>query len=81
MSTTARIYDPKILSDIAAFYKDLLDLIEKHFPEMSETDVYVYSMEIVLQHKHDWTLGRIGIDDFLFFEITDDDYGKKGASS
>lgn len=75
-----RIYNADILTNIltkiAGFYKGLTDLIEEHFPEMEDTDAYVYSMEIVLQHRDDWTIGRIGLDDFLFFELTDEDYGK-----
>ena len=38
------------------------------------------TMEIVFRHMDDYTVARIGLDDFPYFEIPDERYGEKGAS-
>lgn len=76
-----RIYDPKTLTAIAGLFSDIEAAFKKFEGDTvqptGEFPLYVFSAEIVIRHRDDWTVGRIGIDDFLFFEITDETYGEK----
>lgn len=73
----SRIYDPNLVGKIAVFYKGLKSLIDEFEGQVGDQDEpYIYSLEIIFQHPDNWTIGRIGMDDFPFFEITDEDYGK-----
>lgn len=79
MTTPARVYNAKQLMKIAEFYQGLTDLFEQFEPPTNTEDdpLYIFSAEIVIRHKDGYTLGRIGMDDFPFFEITDEAYGEK----
>jgi hypothetical protein len=74
-----RFYDPKQMAQIAAFYKGLEELVKGLEPEFTATldnPLFIYSLEIIIQHRDDYTVGRFGMEDFLFFELTDEGYGK-----
>lgn len=80
MTTPARFYDAKQMAQIAKFFAGLEDLIKTLEPDAvftAENPLYVYGLEIVIRHRDDYTIGRIGMEDFLFFEITDETYGEK----
>lgn len=77
MNTPSRIYDPKQMAQIAEFYSDIKAAIDKLEPEISatmENPLYVFGMEIVIRHRDGYTIGRIGMDDFPYFELTDENY-------
>lgn len=86
MTAPARLYDPKQMARISKFYSDLYALIEEfeggeigEFPD-DDHPLYIFAMDIVIRHKDGYTVGRIGLDDFPYFEITDENYGEKSAS-
>lgn len=81
MSLPARIYDADILMKIAKFCRGLHDLQKELEGEIGgfptdKNPLYLFNVEIVIRHKDNYTVGRIGMDDFMFFEITDEDYGE-----
>lgn len=78
-----RIYDPKQLTTIANLFQSLSDLYKTFEPEINTLDepLYIFSTEIIIRHKDDYTVGRIGMDDYLFFEFTDEKYGEKPKGS
>ena len=78
---TVRFYEPERLVEIAEFYKGLKDLVEKFegppFGDNEGHALYVFSMEVVIRHKDDYTVGRIyQEDDNLVYETTDERYGE-----
>lgn len=78
MSIPARIYETKTLTKVAELFQGIEDLYREFEPGVDltkENPLYIWSTEIVIRHKDGWTVGRIGMDDFLFFEITDENYG------
>lgn len=77
--TPARFYDAKSLLKIAELFVELEALYKKFEPSVNSADepLYIFSTEIVVRHKDDYTVGKIGMDDFLYFEITDETYGEK----
>ncbi len=79
MSTPARFYDSEQMTMIAELFSGLKDLFRKFEGEYGDNDshpCYVWSTEIVIRHKDDYTVGRFAYeDDQLIFEITDENYG------
>lgn len=81
MTTERRFYDANQMAKIAELLKDIEAAYKRFEGEYnSDEPLYIFSTEIVIRHKDDYTVGRIGMDDFLFFEITDEDYGEKKTS-
>jgi hypothetical protein len=85
MSNPSRIYDAKQMAKIAALFEGVQSLI-KDFEGDSisptlDDPLYIFGLEIVIRHRDDYTIGRIGMDDFPFFELTDERYGEKGTPS
>lgn len=81
MSTPSRIYDAKTMMMIAKFYEGLQALQKELEGEIGgfptdKNPLYLFNVEIVFRHRGDYTIGRIGMDDFMFFEITDENYGE-----
>jgi hypothetical protein len=77
---SGRIYDAKQMMKIAELLQGLSDLQEKFEPNVvgtAEDPLYIFSAEIVIRHYDGYTVGRIGMDDFLYFELTDETYGEK----
>lgn len=89
--TATRFYDAKQMAKVAAFLEDLQTLITAFEGDevvaTAENPLYVYGLEIVIRHHDDYTIGRIAMDDFLYYEGTEEDYvsaaeaaTKEGAS-
>ena len=78
---SGRIYSADSLEKISKFYKGLQELQKElegdvgGFPT-EKNPIYIYSTEIVLRHRDDYTIGRIGMDDYMFFEFTEETYGE-----
>lgn len=75
----ACIYDPKVMRQIADFFQGFVDLQKTLEPDITSDDehpLYLFNAEIVIRHRNGYTIGRIGMDDFPFFEITDETYGE-----
>lgn len=82
MTSNSRIYDADIMAKIATFYSGLTALIDEfQGSEIIDKNhpLYVFSMEIVLRHVDGYTIGRIGMEDFPFFEITEETYGESSS--
>jgi hypothetical protein len=87
MSTS--IYDAKQFTKIAKLFSDLTEVFKEFEPGFtdggfSSTDdnpLYIFGVEIVIRHRDDYTIGRIAMDDYLFFEFTDETYGEKKEKS
>ena len=88
----ARIYDANMLTKIASLYQDISTAVKNfegddRLAPTKEDPLYIYGGEIVIRHQDGWTIGRIGWDDFLFFEFTDEEYvsaadeASKGATA
>lgn len=80
-----RFYDAATMEKIAEFFRGLEALQKKFEGDVggqatAENPLYIYTMEIVIRHRDDWTVGKFSIDDFLYFEITDETYGEKAKS-
>lgn len=79
----AKIYDAKQMAKISELFSDIEAAMKKfEGGEMgglrsNENPLYIFTTEIVIRHQDDYTIGRIGMDDFLFFELTDEKYGEK----
>lgn len=84
MTVPARFHDPQGMVQIAEFFAGLKDLyarFEGPYGDNEDHPYYTFSTEIVIRHKDQYTIGRIGMeDDFLFFEITDENYGEPAGS-
>lgn len=82
------IYDAKQLMRIAELFNDLTEAFSKFepgftdggIPSWDDDPLYIFGVEIVIRHKDDYTIGRIAMDDFLFFEFTDENYGEKSVT-
>lgn len=86
MTVPTKIYDAKMLAKIADFYSKFTALVEEFegdagAPLSEDNPLYIWSGEIVFRHRDDYTIGRFGLDDFWFFEITDEDYGDPKAAA
>lgn len=79
MTTPARFYDSEQMTMIANLFASLKDLFREFEGEYGDNDshpLYIWSTEIVIRHKDDYTVGRLTYeDDQLIFEITDENYG------
>lgn len=84
MTTPARFYDSKQMLAIGEFFAGLQDLQKELEGDLAASSpdkpLYVFGMEIVIRHSDDYTVGRFGMDDFLYFEMTDEHYGEKEKS-
>mgnify|MGYP001615215880 FL=1 len=82
MTVPARIYEAKVLEQVSALFTGISEVFkdfEEDLVPSREKPLYVWATEIVIRHKDGYTIGRIGMDDFLFFEITDENYGDPNA--
>lgn len=79
MIRNPRIYEPALMAQIAELFSDVVAAYAKFEPKVNSRDqpLYVFSTEIVIRHYDGYTIGRIGMDDFPFFEFTDENYGEK----
>lgn len=73
-----RIYDAKQMAKISKLFGGIEALYKEFEPPINNNNepLYIFSTEIVIRHKDGFTVGRIGMDDFLFFELTDENYGE-----
>jgi len=70
----SRIYDTKQLTKITDFFEDFMAIFKPLDPENSDNwddPLYIESVEIVIRHRDDYTVARIGMDDFPYVEFTD----------
>lgn len=81
MTAPPRIYDPKILAQVSELFTEISKVFKEFEPDEVSANypLYIYGTEIVIRHKDDYTIGRIGMDDFLYFELTDENYGDPKA--
>ena len=76
----SRIYDAKILEQVSKLYSGISEVFKEFEEDLvpsREKPLYVWATEIVIRHKDGYTIGRIGMDDFLFFEITEKQFASR----
>lgn len=85
MITPSRLHDAKQMAAMSKFFEGVQALQKElegdvgGFPT-DDRPLYLFNVDIVFRHKDDYTVGRIGMDDFLYFEIPEETYGEKPTS-
>lgn len=80
--TPTRFYEPDQMVKVADFFAKFKALVEEfeggtYAAPNDEHPLYVFGGEIIIRHKDGWTLGRLAVDDFWYFENTEETYGEK----